>query len=40
MMRMVRDLLSLSRIDNETSQLDIELTNFTAFITFLFEPLW
>lgn len=34
MMRMVTDLLSLSRIDNETSQLDIELTNFTAFITF------
>ena len=35
MMRMVTDLLSLSRIDNETSQLDIELTNFTAFITFI-----
>lgn len=35
MMRMVSDLLSLSRIDNETSQLDIELTNFTAFITFI-----
>ena len=35
MMRMVTDLLSLSRIDNDTSQLDIELTNFTAFITFI-----
>lgn len=35
MMRMVTDLLILSRIDNETSQLDIELTNFTAFITFI-----
>ena len=35
MMRMVTALLSLSRIDNETSQLDIELTNFTAFITFI-----
>ena len=35
MMRMVTDILSLSRIDNETSQLDIELTNFTAFITFI-----
>ena len=28
MMRMVSDLLSLSRIDNATSHLDIELTNF------------
>ncbi|RSJ19303.1 Sensor histidine kinase YycG [Streptococcus intermedius] len=35
MMRMVSDLLSLSRIDNATSYLDIELTNFTAFITFI-----
>ncbi|MDB8656706.1 cell wall metabolism sensor histidine kinase VicK [Streptococcus anginosus] len=35
MMRMVSDLLSLSRIDNATSHLDIELTNFTAFITFI-----
>ena len=35
MMRMVTDHVSLSRIDNETSQLDIELTNFTAFITFI-----
>ncbi len=32
MMRMT-DLLSLSRIDNETSHLEVELTNFTAFIT-------
>ena len=35
MMRMVSNLLSLSRIDNATSHLDIELTNFTAFITFI-----
>lgn len=35
MMRMVSDLLSLSRIDNAISHLDIELTNFTAFITFI-----
>ena len=35
MMRIVSDLLSLSRIDNATSHLDIELTNFTAFITFI-----
>lgn len=37
MMRMVSDLLSLSRIDNATSHLDIELTNFTAFITFILD---
>lgn len=35
MMRMVTDLLHLSRIDNATSNLDIELINFTAFITFI-----
>lgn len=35
MMRMVTDLLHLSRIDNATSQLDVELINFTAFITFI-----
>ena len=35
MMRMVTDLLHLSRIDNESSHLDIELINFTAFITFI-----
>ena len=35
MMRMVTDLLHLSRIDNATSKLDIELINFTAFITFI-----
>ena len=34
MMRMVTDLLHLSRIDNATTQLDVELINFTAFITF------
>lgn len=35
MMRMVTDLLHLSRIDNATSLLDVELINFTAFITFI-----
>ena len=35
MMRMVTDLLHLSRIDNATSNLDVELINFTAFITFI-----
>ena len=35
MMRMVTDLLHLSRIDNESSHLDVELINFTAFITFI-----
>ena len=35
MMRMVTDLLALSRIDNANSQLEVEWTNFTAFITFI-----
>ena len=35
MMRMVTDLLHLSRIDNAPTQLDVELINFTAFITFI-----
>ena len=35
MMRMVTDLLHLSCIDNATSHLDVELINFTAFITFI-----
>ena len=35
MMRMVTDLLHLSRIDNASSRLDVELINFTAFITFI-----
>ena len=35
MMRMVTDLLHLSRIDNATSHLAVELINFTAFITFI-----
>lgn len=35
MMRMLTDLLHLSRIDNATSHLDVELINFTAFITFI-----
>ena len=35
MMRVVTDLLHLSRIDNATSHLDVEMINFTAFITFI-----
>lgn len=35
MMRMISDLLNLSRIDNQAVQLDVELTNFTAFMTFI-----
>ncbi len=35
MMRMISDLLSLSRIDNDNSHLDVELTNFTAFMTYV-----
>ena len=35
MTRMVADLLHLSRIDNATTRLDVELINFTAFITFI-----
>ena len=35
MMRMVTDLLHLSRIDNASTRLDVELINFTAFITFI-----
>ena len=35
MMRMVTDLLHLSRIDNASGHLDVELINFTAFITFI-----
>ncbi|MGX7777104.1 cell wall metabolism sensor histidine kinase VicK [Streptococcus pluranimalium] len=35
MMRMITDLLSLSRIDNNNSELEVELTNFTAFITYI-----
>ena len=35
MMRMVTDLLNLSGIDNATTRLDVELINFTAFITFI-----
>ena len=35
MMRMISDLLNLSRIDNqtETGRLEVEMTNFTAFMT-------
>lgn len=35
MMRMISDLLSLSRIDNKVKMMDLELINFTAFITFI-----
>lgn len=35
MMRMIADLLSLSRIDSENSPLDVELINFTAFMTYI-----
>lgn len=33
MIRMISDLLNLSRIDNQTVQLKVEMTNFTAFMT-------
>ena len=33
MMRMISDLLNLSRSDNQTVQLEVEMTNFTAFMT-------
>ncbi|EHJ56071.1 PAS domain S-box protein [Streptococcus urinalis FB127-CNA-2] len=33
MMRMISDLLNLSRIDNQVTRLEVEMTNFTAFIT-------
>ncbi|MEY8699763.1 cell wall metabolism sensor histidine kinase VicK [Streptococcus ferus] len=35
MMRMISDLLNLSRIDNENSPLNVELINFTAFMTYI-----
>lgn len=35
MMRMITDLLSLSRIDNQVGEMDVELINFTSFITFI-----
>lgn len=35
MMRMITDLLSLSRIDNDNSTLEVELINFTAFMTYI-----
>ncbi|MCU9533878.1 cell wall metabolism sensor histidine kinase VicK [Streptococcus sp. CSL10205-OR2] len=35
MMRMINDLLNLSRIDNQATQLNVELTNFTSFMTFI-----
>ena len=39
MMRMITDLLSLSRIDNQVGEMDVELINFTAFITFILNRL-
>lgn len=33
MMRMITDLLNLSRIDNQATRLTVEMTNFTAFMT-------
>ena len=35
MMRMISDLLALSRIDNKSTQLNVEMTNFTAFMTYI-----
>lgn len=35
MMRMITDLLSLSRIDNQVGSMNVELINFTAFVTFI-----
>ena len=35
MMRMISDLLTLSRIDNKSTQLNVEMTNFTAFMTYI-----
>jgi two-component system sensor histidine kinase VicK len=35
MMRMISDLLSLSRIDNQVKTMEFELINFTAFVTFI-----
>ena len=39
MMRMISDLLALSRIDNKSTQLDVEMTNFTAFMTYILNRL-
>ncbi|KHD46075.1 cell wall metabolism sensor histidine kinase VicK [Streptococcus hongkongensis] len=33
MMRMITDLLNLSRIDNQATHITVEMTNFTAFMT-------
>lgn len=35
MMRMISDLLALSRIDNKSTQLNVEMTNFTALMTYI-----
>ncbi|MET3558626.1 two-component system sensor histidine kinase VicK [Streptococcus rupicaprae] len=35
MMRMITDLLNLSRFDNQNIELELELVNFTAFMTFI-----
>ena len=39
MMRMISDLLALSRIDNKSTQLNVEMTNFTAFMTYILNRL-
>ena len=39
MMRMISDLLALSRIDNKSTQLDVEMTNFTAFMTYILNQI-
>ncbi|MGZ7254074.1 cell wall metabolism sensor histidine kinase VicK, partial [Streptococcus pyogenes] len=35
MMRMISDLLSLTRFDNQVKTMEFELINFTAFVTFI-----
>ena len=35
MMRMISDLLALSRIDNKSTQLNVEMINFTAVMTYI-----
>ena len=39
MMRMISDLLALSRIDNKSTQLNVEMTNITAFMTYILNRL-
>ena len=37
MMRMISDLLALSRIDNKSTQLDVEMTNFHSLYDLYLE---